>query len=204
MYQMLKIHPIHLEGKNVLLRQPSINDLDGLSQAAQDGEIWKNSYAFFPSMNEIPTYLQELLKCSNSSLPFIIIHKHSNIIVGSTRYFNIDHENHRLEIGHTWIAKAYRRTSINTETKFLMLQHAFEHTKCIAVEIRTDVLNTVSRKAIERLGPKEDGVLRYHKIMSDGRIRNTVCYSIIQPEWPIVKDNLLQKMNNYDKIYSKT
>ncbi|MER5175325.1 MAG: GNAT family protein [Candidatus Nitrosocosmicus sp.] len=201
---MLKIVPIPLEGKNVLLRPPSINDLDGLSQAAHDGEIWNNPYAFFPSMNEISIYLQELLKTSNSSLPFIIIHKPSNIIVGSTRYFNIDHENHRLEIGHTWIAKSYRRTLINTETKFLMLQYAFEHIKCIAVEIRTDALNTISKKAIERIGAKEDGVLRYHKIMRGDRIRNTVCYSIIQPEWPVVKDNLLQKMINYDNIYSKT
>ncbi len=136
-------------------------------------------------------------------MPFIIIHKPSNTIVGSTRYFNIDHQNNRLEIGHTWIAKSYRRTAVNTESKFLLLEYAFERLKCIAVEIRTDALNTISRKAIERLGAKEDGILRSHKIMRAGRIRNTVCYSIIQPEWSPVKDNLLQKMLNYENKYNK-
>lgn len=202
---MLDIKSITLKGKNVLLRPPSADDLDGLSLAACDGEIWNNPFALFPSIDEISDYLQELLKSSDSSLPFIIVHKPSNSIVGSTRYFNIDHKNHRLEIGHTWLAKSYRRTAVNTEAKFLMLEYAFEQLKCIAVEIRTDVLNTISRKAIERLGAKKDGVLRYHKIMRDGRIRNTVCYSIIQPEWStIVKDNLLQKMIYYENNYYKS
>ncbi len=107
-----------------------------------------------------------------------------------------------MEIGHTWIAKSFRRTGVNTEMKFLMLQYAFEKLKCIAIEIRTDVLNTISRKAIERLGAKEDGILRNHKIMRNGRIRDTVCYSIIQSEWPLVKERLLQKMIYYDNNYS--
>ena len=200
---MLDIHPIALEGKNVLLRPPSLDDLSGLILAASDGEIWNNPFSLFPSINEMHEYLQELLKSSNSSLPFIIIHKPSKAIVGSTRFFNIDHKNYRLEIGHTWLAKSYRRTAINTEAKFLMLEYAFENLKCIAVEIRTDVLNTISRNAIERLGAKKDGILRYHKIMKDGRIRNTVCYSIIQPEWSTVKDNLMHKMLDYENNYNK-
>jgi RimJ/RimL family protein N-acetyltransferase len=114
-------------------------------------------YALFPTINEMPKYLQELLlkeeeeQQKKTILPFIIIDKQSNKIVGTTRFLNIDHENYRVEIGHTWIAKSYRRTVVNTESKLLMLQHAFEKLNCIAVEIRTDVLNTVSRKAIERL-----------------------------------------------------
>jgi RimJ/RimL family protein N-acetyltransferase len=200
---MLDIHPIALEGKNVLLRPPSLDDLSGLILAASDGEIWNNPFSLFPSINEMHEYLQELLKSSNSSLPFIIIHKPSKAIVGSTRFFNIDHKNYRLEIGHTWLAKSYRRTAINTEAKFLMLEYAFENLKCIAVEIRTDVLNTISRNAIERLGAKKDGILRYHKIMKDGRIRNTVCYSIIQPEWSTIKDNLMHKMLDYENNYNK-
>ena len=122
--------------------------------------------------------------------------------VGSTRYFDIDYDNYRMKIGHTWIAKSFRRTTVNTETKFLMLQYAFEKLKCIAIEIRTDVLNTISRKAIERLGAKEDGILRNHKIMRNGRIRDTICYSIIQSEWPLVKQRLLQKMTYYDNNYA--
>jgi RimJ/RimL family protein N-acetyltransferase len=107
-----------------------------------------------------------------------------------------------MEIGHTWIAKSFRRTAVNTEMKFLMLQYAFEKLKCIAIEIRTDVLNAISRKAIERLGAKEDGILRNHKIMGNGRIRDTICYSIIQSEWPLVKERLLKKMICYDNNYS--
>ncbi|HYA81884.1 MAG TPA: GNAT family protein [Candidatus Bathyarchaeia archaeon] len=195
---MLIIEPVMLEGNYVVLRPPSTTDVFGLSQAAKDGEIWNNPYASFPHENDISIFLQDLLKCSNSFLPFIIVDKRSDTIVGTTRYFNIDYENHRMEIGHTWIAKSYRRTAVNTEVKFLMLRYAFEKLKCIAIEIRTDVLNNVSRKAIERLGAKEDGILRNHKIMRNGRIRDTVCYSIIESEWPLVKENLLQKMIHYD------
>jgi RimJ/RimL family protein N-acetyltransferase len=202
---MLEIKQVILEGKFILLRSPSINDLDGLSSAAQDGEIWNNPYALFPTISEMSKYLQDLLKEEQQQkktiLPFIIIHKQSNKIVGTTRYLNIDYDNHRLEIGHTWIARSYRRTVVNTESKLLMLQHAFEKLNCIAVEIRTDILNKVSRKAIERLGAKHDGILRNHKIMRNGRIRDTACYSIIKSEWPAVKENMLQKLIYYDNNY---
>jgi N-acetyltransferase len=199
---MLKIKPVSLEGKYVFLRPPSLNDFDGLLSAVQDGDIWDNPYALFPNLGEISQYLQGLVKEQKSILPFIMMHRQSNKIVGTTRYLNVDYDNHRLEIGHTWIAKSFRRTGVNAESKFLMLQHAFEKLNCIAVEIRTDVLNEVSRKAIERLGAKQDGVLRNHKIMRNGRIIDTVCYSIIQSEWPSVKENLLQKMINHDNDYN--
>ncbi len=198
---MLEIKQVTLEGKYVLLRPPSINDLDGLSYAAQDGEIWNIPYAIFPTISELSKYLQDLLKEQKTILPFIIIHKQSNKIVGTTRYLNIDYDNYHLEIGHTWIARSYRRTAVNTESKLLMLQYAFEKLNCIAVEIRTDILNKISRKAIERLGAIQDGILRNHKIMRNGRIRDTVCYSIIQSEWPQVKDNLKRKIINHDNNY---
>lgn len=198
---MLEIKQVILEGKYVLLRPPSINDLDGLSYAAQDGEIWNSPYAIFPTISELSKYLQDLLKKQKSILPFIIIHKQSNKIVGTTRYLNIDYDNYHLEIGHTWIASSYRRTAVNTESKLLMLQYAFEKLNCIAVEIRTDILNKISRKAIERLGAIQDGILRNHKIMKYGRIRDTVCYSIIQSEWPQVKENLKRKIINHDNNY---
>ena len=195
---MLSIKPITLEGNYVLLRPPLTTDVFGLSLAAKDGEIWNNPYAFFPHENEMSEYL----KGSDSFLPFIIVDKKSDTIVGSTRYYDIDYDNYRAKIGHTWIAKSFRRTAVNTEMKFLMLQYAFEKLKCIAIEIRTDVLNTISRKAIEKLGAEEDGILRNHKIMRNGRIRDTVCYSIIQSEWPLLKERLLQKMIYYDNNYS--
>ena len=198
---MLEIKQVTLEGKYVILRPPSINDLDGLSYAAQDGEIWNSPYAIFPTISELSKYLQDLLKKQKTILPFIIIHKQSNKIVGTTRYLNIDYDNYHLEIGHTWIARSYRRTAVNTESKLLMLQYAFEKLNCIAVEIRTDILNKISRKAIERLGAIQDGILRNHKIMRYGRIRDTVCYSIIQSEWSQVKENLKRKIINHDNNY---
>jgi RimJ/RimL family protein N-acetyltransferase len=136
-------------------------------------------------------------------LPFITVDKASNTIVGTTRYLNIDYENYRLEIGHTWIAKSWRKTYVNTEAKFLMLQYAFEKLRCIAVEIRTDAFNIVSLQAIQRLGAKRDGILRYHKIMRDGRIRDTICYSIIKPEWRQIKENLIKKLCKYDNDQKK-
>jgi N-acetyltransferase len=198
---VLTIEPTTLEGRYIVLRPPSIDDRDGLSIAAIDGEIWNNRFSQFPNLNEIEKYIQEMLDLSSkgSILPFVTIHKASNTIVGTTRYLNIDYENHRLEIGHTWIAKSWRKTYVNTEAKFLMLQYAFEKLACIAVEIRTDVLNTVSRQAIQRLGAKQDGILRHHKIMRDGRIRDTVCYSIIKSEWEQVKENLMKKLMKYNK-----
>ena len=195
-----KLELITLEGKYIILRPPSLDDIEGLSVAARDGEIWNNRFSQFPHPNEMQKYLQGMLDLSSKSLilPFITIHKASNTIVGTTRYLNIDYENYRLEIGHTWIAKSWRKTYVNTEAKFLMLQYAFEKLECIAVEIRTDILNIVSRKAIQRLGAKQDGVLRHHKIMRDGRIRDTVCYSIIKPEWKQVKANLIEKLCKYN------
>ncbi len=195
-----KLELITLEGKYIILRPPSLDDIEGLSIAARDGEIWNNRFSQFPHPNEMQKYLQGMLDLSSKSLilPFITIHKASNTIVGTTRYLNIDYENYRLEIGHTWIAKSWRKTYVNTEAKFLMLQYAFEKLECIAVEIRTDILNIVSRKAIQRLGAKQDGVLRHHKIMRDGRIRDTVCYSIIKPEWKQVKANLIEKLCKYN------
>ena len=195
-----KLVPITLEGKYIVLRPPSLDVIEGLSNAVMDGEIWTSRFSRFPYPNEIPQYIREMLDLNSNGLilPFITIDKDSNAIVGTTRYLNIDYENHRLEIGHTWIAKSWRRTYVNTEAKFLMLQYAFEKLECIAVEIRTDILNTVSRQAIQRLGAKQDGVLRHHKIMRDGRIRDTVCYSIIKPEWKQVKANLIEKLFKHD------
>lgn len=181
-------------GDHVILRPPRSDDLEGLSDAAIDGEIWNNPYAFFPHVEEMSIYLQNIIKHDDLFIPFIIVQKEAAKVVGTTRFLNIDKDNYRVEIGHTWIAESYRRTVINTESKLLMLQYAFEKLNCIAVEIRTDVLNRVSRKAIERLGAKQDGILRNHKIMRNGRIRNTVCYSITKDEWPDVMFNLRTKL----------
>jgi RimJ/RimL family protein N-acetyltransferase len=130
------------------------------------------------------------------SLPFVTIDKSSNTIVGSTRFGNIDRRNRRVEIGWTWINPKWQRTAINTEAKFLMLARAFEIWKCIRVELKTDALNEKSRKAIARIGAKEEGILRNHMITDSGRFRDTVYFSIIDTEWEKVKENLLSRLKN--------
>ena len=124
------------------------------------------------------------------AMPFAVRDAASGDIVGSTRYFNVDAVNRRLEIGHTWYARRAQRTAINTECKLLLLTHAFETLGCIAVEFRTHWFNQASRSAIERLGAKLDGVLRNHQLLPDGSRRDTVVYSIIDGEWPAVRSHL--------------
>lgn len=123
-------------------------------------------------------------------LPFAVLEKSSGRAVGMTTYMNIAAENRRLEIGSTWYRKSVQRTPLNTECKLLLLRHAFEELDCIAVEFRTHVMNRASRRAIERLGAKFDGVLRAHMIMANGTIRDTAVYSITAPEWPTVAANI--------------
>src|SRR5262245_50328741 len=124
------------------------------------------------------------------AMPFVIRHNASGDIVGCTRYFAVDAVNRRLEIGHTWYAKRVQRTPLNTECKLLLLTHAFETLGCIAVEFRTHWFNHASRTAIARLGAKQDGVLRNHAIGPDGVKRDTVVFSIIENEWPAVRQHL--------------
>ncbi|GEO15732.1 hypothetical protein MAE02_34280 [Microvirga aerophila] len=145
-------------------------------------------------------YVQKALEIQASclALPFATVVNDGSIVVGSTRYMNIDAANHRVEIGATWIARSWQRTFVNTHAKFLMLQHAFETLGCNAVELRTHRLNDQSRAAIERLGAKLDGILRQHMIMPDGHVRDTVVYSIIRDEWPDVKDGLQRRMAEMD------
>jgi len=128
-------------------------------------------------------------------MPFIIRDKESNKIIGCTRYFNVDEVNQRLEIGHTWYSESFQRTAANTESKYLLLTHAFEKLNAIAVEFRTHWHNHKSRAAIARLGAKQDGVLRNHTKSADGIYRDTVVFSIIDLEWPAVKQSLQFKLN---------
>jgi RimJ/RimL family protein N-acetyltransferase len=124
------------------------------------------------------------------AMPFAVRQNATGDIIGCTRYFNVDAANRRLEIGHTWYSKRAQRTAINTECKLLLLTHAFDVLRCIAVEFRTHWFNHASRAAIERLGAKQDGVLRNHQLMPDGSKRDTVVFSIIDGEWPAVRQHL--------------
>lgn len=188
--------PITLEGNQVLIRPMTLQDKDQLVEAASDGSLWNLWYTSVPTPDKMESYILTALteQEEKKSLPFIIIRKKDQKIVGTTRYMNIESVIRRLEIGSTWYAKSSQRTGVNTESKYLLLKHAFESLGCLAVELRTHWINHQSRAAIERLGAKLDGVLRNHRIASDGTLRDTVVYSILNSEWPMVKSHLEFKL----------
>lgn len=186
------INEVELRGDEFSLVPLQREHRDGLIQASSDGRLSDLWFTSVPSEATIDKYLDVALheKAQSKALPFSIIENKNNTIIGSTRYFNIVAKSRRLEIGYTWYAKSFQRTRANTECKFLLLKHAFESLHTIAVEFRTHWHNRTSRKAISRLGAKQDGVLRNHEIMPDGTYRDTVVFSILESEWPAVKCNL--------------
>jgi RimJ/RimL family protein N-acetyltransferase len=135
------------------------------------------------------------LRAEGSALPFATIYKPENRVVGSTRYLSIEKQHHRIEIGSTFIGRQWQRTVVNTEAKYLMLRHAFETLGCFRVEFQTDALNAKSRAALLRIGAQQEGIFRNHKICGDGRIRDSVFFSIIDTEWSSVKANLEAKIS---------
>ncbi len=172
---------------------------DGLLAAASDGKLWELWYTSVPSEETIDQYIETALteQLHGRSLPFTIIDISTNKIIGCTRYCNAVPNNRRLEIGYTWYAKSCHKTGINTECKYLLLQHAFEQLNCIAVEFKTHSHNKESKRAISRLGAKLDGIVRNHSIDKNGMIRDTCLYSIIQSEWAVVKFSLDFEMKKY-------
>ena len=164
----------------------------GLCEIGFDPEIWRLTVVAVKTPDEMRTYMDSALKLQRegTSLPFVTIERSSGRIVGSTRFGNYDPANRRIEIGWTWIARPWQRTAINTETKYLMLSHAFEKLRCVRVELKTDVLNAPSRKAMLRIGAKEEGILRKHTLMWTGRYRDSIYYSILDEEWADVKQQL--------------
>ncbi len=188
----MNLHPITLTGQYAQLEPLTQQHLAEILLAAADGELWQLFFTSVPTPEKTADWLSLALQMQDLglALPFIVRDRRDGKIVGSTRFCNIDSKNQRLEIGYTWYSQSVQRSGINTECKLMLLNHAFENLGCIAVEFRTDWFNKSSQAAIERLGAKRDGVLRNHMLQADGRIRDTVVYSIIQTEWPGVKANL--------------
>ena len=181
-----------VEGEYVRVEPLTMAHEDDLSAAAADGQLHRLWYTSVPEPAHVGAEIKRrlTLRESGSMLPFAIIEKEKNTAVGMTTYMNIDAVNRRLEIGSTWYRQSVQRSPMNTECKLLLLRHAFTQLDCIAVEFRTHFVNTQSRRAIERLGAKLDGVLRSHMVMANGTIRDTAVYSIIAPEWPTVEAHL--------------
>ena len=186
------LRPIVLEGDFVRLEPMTLEHHAGLSAVGLDPEIWRFTLVVVQTPEEMRDYMDAALELQRggTTLPFVTIERSSGQIVGSTRFGNYDPANRRIEIGWTWIAPRWQRTAINTEAKYLMLSHAFEKLHCVRVELKTDVLNTPSRKAMLRIGAKEEGVLRKHSLVWDGRYRDSIYYSILDDEWPTVKQEL--------------
>jgi RimJ/RimL family protein N-acetyltransferase len=190
------IAPTTLSGQHVRLEPLSMAHHDDLLDAVRDGELWQLWYTAIPTPEGMAAEIERRLnlQAAGSMCPFAVIDPASGRAVGMTTYMNIDAANRRVEIGSTWYRKSVQRTPLNTEAKRLLLAHAFEQLDCIAVEFRTHFFNQQSRRAIERLGAKLDGVLRSHQInphpMAAGALRDTCVYSIIASEWPNVKTHL--------------
>ena len=192
------IEPVTLTGSKVILEPLSLEHLDGLISAVKDGELWKLWFTSIPAPEKAGEYIKTALDMRENAgaMPFVVRDRESNKIIGCTRYFNVDEVNQRLEIGYTWYSESYQRTAVNTECKYLLLSHAFEKLDAIAVEFRTHWHNHKSRAAIARLGAKQDGGLRNHQRTADGSYRDTVVFSIINLEWPAVRQSLMFKLNN--------
>ena len=186
------IEPITLPGTHATLEPLGREHLAAVAAAAADGELWNLWFTSVPAPEGTAEWMDIALDMRDrlGAMPFVVRSNESGEIIGSTRYFNVDAANRRLEIGHTWYARRAQRTAVNTECKLLLLTHAFESLRCIAVEFRTHWFNHRSREAILRLGAKQDGVLRNHQLMPDGGKRDTVVYSIVDAEWPVVKSHL--------------
>ena len=191
------LEPLTLSGEHGRLEPLSHGHHGGLVEAVKDGELWKLWYTSVPSpenmTNEIDRRLG--LAAAGSMLPFTVFDAHGKV-AGMTTYMNSDAPNRRVEIGATWYARRVQRSALNTQSKLLLLTHAFERLDCIAVEFRTHFFNHQSRRGIERLGAKQDGILRNHQIGRNGALRDTVVYSIIATEWPTVKAHLSYQLND--------
>ena len=186
-----------VEGKFVSVVPLTMAHHDDLVDAAADGDLHRLWYTTVPAPEKMATEIERRLALRNvgSMLPLTVVERSSGKAVGMTTYMNIDAANRRLEIGSTWYRQSVQRSPINTETKLLLLQHAFEQLDCVCVELRTHFMNVQSRRAIERLGAKLDGVLRANMVMANGTLRDTAVYSIIASEWPAVSANLQWQMD---------
>jgi N-acetyltransferase len=183
--------PVVLTGDHAKLEPLSREHRDALIDAVKDGELWTLWYTSVPTPERMEADIERRLglQAQGSMLPFTVRNA-AGKIVGMTTFMNIDATHKRVEIGSTWYARSVQRTPLNTECKLMLLRHAFENLDCIAVEFRTHFFNHASRRAIERLGAKQDGILRSHQVAPNGSLRDTVVFSIIASEWPSVRAHL--------------
>src|SRR6202047_3928241 len=190
------LEPITLRGPHAQLKPLAQDHCEGLTEAVKDGELWKLWYTSIPKPADMSKEIDRRLglQAAGSMLPWTVFDADGKI-AGMTTYMNVDAPNRRVEIGSTWYAARGQRSAVNTQCKLLLLTHAFEKLGCLAVECRTHFFNQASRRGIERLGAKLDGILRNHSIAPNGTLRDTVVYSVIGAEWPTVRAHLNYQLN---------
>ncbi|MBE5107529.1 GNAT family N-acetyltransferase [Bacillus thuringiensis] len=183
-----------------MLRLMHVNDAESLFTIVEGNkEIWMYLIAKMDSYQDMEQYVQVAIKGfeGGTDLPFVVVEQKTNEIVGSTRLYSISNDNKTVELGQTWYHPSVHRTSINTECKYMLLQYAFEELHMLRVQIKTDLRNEKAQRAIERLGAVKEGVLRNERQLPNGYVRDAVVYSIIASEWPVIKEQLLQKLEVY-------
>jgi RimJ/RimL family protein N-acetyltransferase len=189
----MEVKPVVLTGKYVRLEPLTEEHVAGLAEIGLGQSFWNFMlYGDITTIDDMRNWVKDILARSRkgTDLPFVVIHLASGRVAGATRYLNIEPQHRGLEIGGTWYGSEFQRTVVNTECKYLLLRHAFETLQCIRVQLKTDLRNERSQKAIERLGAVKEGVLRNHMILPNGRYRHSVFYSILDTEWPGVKKRL--------------
>jgi N-acetyltransferase len=194
---MAFLDPVKLTGDVVTLEPLGPEHHDALVAAASDGRLWEHWYTAVPSPDGMAADIESRLamQAAGTMLPFVVRRLSDGVVVGESTYCNAEPAVPRLEIGYTWTAQSAQRTGVNAESKLLLLTYAFEELGCLAVEFRTHWHNHQSRTAIARLGAKQDGVLRNHRRMPDGSLRDTVVFSILDTEWPAVRSGLRYRLD---------
>jgi RimJ/RimL family protein N-acetyltransferase len=192
MREGLIAEPVTLIGQHVRLEPLSADHVPALARVGLDPDIWRWGLSALTSVDDMRAYVDAALdeQRRGVSLPFAVVERASDEVIGSTRYGNIAPADRRLEIGWTWLAPAHQRTAANTEAKLLLLTHAFESLGAMRVEFKTDALNVQSRTALARLGAVEEGTFRKHMLTASGRVRDSVYFSIVDTDWPAVKTRL--------------
>lgn len=196
------VQPVTLAGNHVRLEPMTEAHAEALAEIGVGQPIWNFMvYGNMSSVDDMRNWVRDILSRAErgTDQPFVVIHLASGRVAGATRYLNITPMDRWLEIGGTWYGLDYQRTAVNTECKYLLMRHAFETLGCVRVQLKTDLLNERSQKAIERIGAVKEGILRNHMILPDGRIRDSVIYSVLDSEWTSVKKRLEDMMLQYQK-----
>lgn len=194
----MEVKPVVLTGNHVRLEPMTEEHVPGLAEIGVGQTFWDFMlYGNISSIDDMRSWVGDILARAEdgTDLPFAVVHLASGRVAGATRYLNIVPHDRGLEIGGTWYGLDFQRTAVNTECKYLLLCHAFETLGCIRVQLKTDLRNARSQKAIERIGAVKEGVLRNHMILPDGRIRHSVFYSILDTEWPAVKKRMEEMLD---------